>query len=95
MFYHEKREGDKVFLTEEDIAVSGEIELTSEEWEEIWICLSGGIVKNRTENTVSGGDGPWLYLYWDGDKNKCQEFTFADLEKETTFEELCVKLKSR
>lgn len=34
MFYHEKREGNKVFLTEEDITVSGAIELTDKEWEE-------------------------------------------------------------
>lgn len=82
MFYHEKREGDHVFLTEEDITVSGEFELTSEEWETFWNCISGGRVENRKESTASGGSGPWLYLYWNGDKNKCQEFTFADAAKE-------------
>lgn len=95
MFYHEKREGDKVFLTEEDITVSGKIELTAEEWETFWSYISGGTVKNRSESTASGGSGPWLYLYWNGDKDKCQEFTFANSEKEAEFEEFCVELKSR
>ena len=95
MFYHEKREGDKVFLTEEDITVSGETELTSEEWTEFWDLISGGTVANRKENAAAGGGGPWLYLYWKGDRNKCQEFTFADPEKKADFEEFCVSLKSR
>lgn len=95
IFYHEKREGDKVFLTEEDITVSGETELTADEWSEFWSYLSGGTVKNRSTSTASGGAGPWLYLYWNGDNNKCQEFTFADFEKEAEFEEFCLKLKSR
>lgn len=95
MFYHEKREGNKVFLTEEDITVSGTTELTAKEWETFWSYISGGKVENRKENTNSGGAGPWLYLYWNGDKNKCQEFTFADFRKKTEFEEFCVRLKSR
>lgn len=95
MFYHEKREGDKVFLTEEDITVSGETELTSEEWEAFWSYLSGGTVENRKESADSGSSGPWLYLYWNGDKNKCQKFIFADSEKETEFEAFCAGLKSR
>lgn len=95
MFYHEKREGDRVFLTEEDITVSGEVELTNAEWETFWSYLFGGTVKNRKEDAKAGGSGPWLYLYWDGDRNKCQEFTFADFEKQAEFEEFCVELKSR
>lgn len=95
MFYHEKREGDNVFLTEEDITVSGKTELTSKEWEEFWNCIVGGTVENRQEDTSSGGSGPWLYLYWNGDKDKCQQFTFADLEKKVKFEEFCVGLVNR
>lgn len=93
MFYHEKREGDKVFLTEEDITVSGKRELTSEEWKKFWSYMSEGTVKDRTEDTSTGGSGPWLYLYWNGDDNKRQEFSFADSEKLTEFEEFCVNLK--
>lgn len=95
MFYHEKREGDKVFLTEEDIIASGEIELTNEEWETFWGFISGGTVKNRHKNISSGGSGPWLYLYWNGDKDKCQEFTFDTPEKEAEFEGFCAELESR
>lgn len=95
MFYHEKREGDTVFLTEEDITVSGEIELTSKEWDTFWSYIDGGTVRNRTEKITSGGSRPWLYLYWNGDRDKCQEFTFADLEKEMEFEKFCLELKSR
>lgn len=95
LFYHEKREGDRVFLTEEDITVSGETELTPEEWDVFWNCISGGTVENKKENADAGGAGPWLYLYWKGDKNKCRQFTFADAEKEAAFEEFCEKLRSR
>lgn len=95
MFYHEKREGNNVFLTEEDITVSGEKELTSEEWETFWSYISGGRVRNRRESITAGRAKPWLYLYWNGDKDKCQEFTFADSKKETEFEEFCVRLKNK
>ena len=95
MFYHEKREGDRVFLTEEDITVAGSKELSPEEWKTFWNLISEGTVKNRREKITAGGAGPWLYLYWNGDKDKCQEFTFADFEKKTEFEEFCVGLKSR
>lgn len=95
MFYHEKREGDSVFLTEEDITVSGEKELTAAQWDEFWQLISGGTVKNRTEDVSTGSSAPWLYLYWNGDKNKCQEFTFEDLEKEVEFEVFCMELKSQ
>ena len=95
MFYHEKREGNNTFLTEEDITVAGEIELTPAEWDTFWSYVSGGTVKNRRENTKAGGAGPWLYLYWNGDKNKCQEFTFENDVKKASFEEFCIELKTK
>lgn len=95
MFYHEKREGDTVFLTEDDITVSGSIELTQKEWESFWSYLSGGTVRNRKERFTSGGSLPSLYLYWKGDKDKCQEFTFEDVQKQVDFEALCIEFKSR
>lgn len=94
MFYHEKREGDSVFLAEEDITVSVETELSPEEWAIFWRLISGGTVKKRKDNVTSGGSGPWLYLYWNGDLNKYQEYKFADAEKEAEFEEFCAKLVS-
>ncbi len=95
MFYHEKREGDKTFLNEEDITVNGTMELTAEQWEALWNCLDGGKVTKRKESTDSGNAGPWLYLYWNGDNGKYQQFSFADAEKQTEFEKLCKELKSR
>lgn len=91
-FYHEKREGNNTFLTEEDITVSGTKELSSEEWETFWNYIDGGSVVKRKENTNSGGSGPWLYLYWDGDKNIRQEFSFRDDALVYDFEEFCEEL---
>lgn len=95
MFYHEQREGDKVFLTEEDVTVSGTMELTTDEWNRFWDYINGGTVKNREENISTGGSGPWLYLYWQGDKGKCQQFSFVDYGTEVEFEEFCKELKEK
>ena len=91
-FYHEKREGNNVFLTEEDISVCGTKELSSKEWDAFWNIIDGGGVKNRKENVESGNPGPWLYLYWDGDREKCQEFTFKEYDKVYEFEAFCEEL---
>ncbi len=88
-FYHETREGDHWPLTEADITVSGTKELSEEEWAAFYACLNGGSVKARSESADSGGRGPWLFLYWKGDRSKYQEFSFADRGRETSFEELC------
>jgi len=95
MFYHEKREGEKVFLTEEDITVCGTMELTEEEWNTFWGYMCSGTVKNREENNKSGGSGPWLYLYWDGDNEKCQQFSFNEEGTDLDFEEFCIGLKEK
>lgn len=95
MFYHEKREGDKVFLEEEDITVSGTMELSEEEWNTFWNFMNGATVQKRTENTNSGGSGPWLYFYWEKDPGDCQEFHFPQKETESEFEEFCIRLKEK
>ena len=94
-FFHEKREGDHWPLTEDDATVAGTVELTEAEWEAFFDCLKGGTVKKREENLDSGRAGPWLYLYWNGDKSKYQEFTFASYGARCDFEELCEGLASR
>lgn len=91
-FYHEKREGNNVFLTEEDITVSGTKELSEDEWETFWNLIDGGSVRKRRENANAGNGGPWLYLYWDGDKDVCQEFTFKEYETVYDFEAFCEEL---
>ena len=94
-FFHEKREGDHWPLTEDDATVSGTVELTEAEWKAFFDCLKGGTVKKREENLESGRAGPWLYLYWNGDKGKYQEFTFESYGARCDFEELCEGLASR
>lgn len=91
-FYHEKREGAHWPLTESDITVSGTVELSGKEWTEFMECLNGGTVKKRGESAEAGGSGPWLYLYWKGDRAKYQEFSFSSLEAKRSFEEFCAEL---
>ncbi len=91
-FYHEKREGNKVFLTEEDITVCGTKELTGEEWDTFWNLISGGNVAKRKEYVTAGNSGPWLYLYWNGDKDVYQEFSFKEHETLYEFEAFCKTL---
>ena len=92
LFYHETRKGNHWPLTEADITVSGTKELSEEEWAAFLGFVKGGTVKKREESTESGGSGPWLYLYWKGDRSKYQEFTFATWNTQTAFEEFCVAL---
>ena len=91
-FFHEKREGSHWPLTEQDRTVSGTVELTDEQWDAFFDCISGGTVKKRGEHTESGSAGPWLYLYWKNDRSKIQEYSFASHEKQTAFEALCLEL---
>ena len=93
IFYHETREGGGWPQTEKDITDSGSRQLSEAEWAEFFACLKGGTVENRKEHLESGNAGPWLFLYWKGDRSKCQEFTFASPAARFAFEELCVRLK--
>ncbi len=93
LFYHEKREGDHWPLSESDATVTGTKELSETEWDEMFSLLCGGTVRAREEHLESGGRGPWLFLYWKGDRGKIQEFTFAFYEKQREFEAFCVALK--
>ncbi len=93
VFYHERREGNRWPLTEKDVTVSGSRQLSDKEWAEFFDALKGGTVKNREEHTESGDSGPWLFLYWRGDRSKCQEFSFANSGSRLAFESLCSRLK--
>lgn len=92
-FSHEVREGDHWPLREEDISVSGTKELTPEEWGEFLDCVKGGAVKKRAEDPADGSSGPWLYLYWTGDRGEYQEFSFPAYGDRLAFEALCLRLK--
>lgn len=88
-FNYEKREGNSWPLREKDISASFEKTLSKQEWENFYEILSGGIVKKRTESVDCGGRGPYLFLYWKGDKAEYQEYSFENIEKQGEFEKLC------
>ena len=93
MFHHEKREGDVWPLTEEYITVEGTFELSDDEWDKCFELLKGGKVEKRPDDVMDGGDsGPFLYLYWNGDKDKYQVFSFESYKKQKAYEELCIEL---
>ncbi len=94
-FYHEKREGKNWPLTEDKITVSGLIELSEEEWQQLMGYLKDGKVKKREESLDTGGSKLSLYLYWEKDQSKYQQFSFASNDLESSFEEFCIMLSVR
>ena len=92
-FYHEKREGRHWPLTEADITASGSVKLSDEQWAAFFDLVKGGKVEKRKEHLESGSSGPWLFLYWNGDRSKYQEFSFPSWGARKSFEEYCVRLK--
>ena len=92
-FYHEKREGDHWPLREGDITVSGTRELTEAEWSALFGLLREGTVKKREERLEDGDPGPWLYLYWKGDRSVWQEYAFPSYPARSAFEDFCAALR--
>ena len=82
-FYHEKSRYMNIHMkdTEAHITISGSVELSEEEWKEFLSCINGGKVKERNQESETGGSGPWLYLYWKGDGGKYQEFSFLTVNE--------------
>lgn len=93
LLYHETREGGGWPQTEEDITVSGTVELTEEQIERFHGYLEGGTVQRRQEHLDDGDAGPWLFLYWTGDEGDIQEFAFESWGKEREFEDFCAALR--
>ncbi len=93
-FFHETRERKNDYgpTTEKDITKTGTVELSADQWSAFFDLLSGGTVTKRSESAASGGSGPWLYLYWSGDRSKIQEYRFDSLEKRSAFESFCEEL---
>ena len=94
LFFHETRERKDDYgpATEEDTTMIGIIELSDEQWAEFYKNICTGIVKAREETADAGGSGPWMYLYWNGDKSKYQEYYFASYDARLKFVEFCVSL---
>ncbi|MCR5442380.1 MAG: hypothetical protein K6E89_01360 [Sphaerochaetaceae bacterium] len=93
-FYHERREGNHWPLSESDITVSGDIVLPEDHLEELFRCLEGGSVRARGSSAESGNSGPWLYLFWKGDKSKYQEYSFGSYSDRLSLEVLCISLEA-
>ena len=92
-FFHETREGDHLPLTGSDTTVSGTVTLTEAQWQTFLGFLNGGTVIARQEHLEDGASGPWLYLYWTGDKGDIQEFSFASAAERFGFEKFCESLR--
>ena len=93
-FYYEARERENDYgpTTEADVTAKGTVELSEAQWAAFFDLLRDGTAVERGASADSGGRGPWLYLYWTGDKSKYQEFSFESLGKRGEFEEYCEKL---
>ena len=93
-FYHERRERPDDYgpTTEEDVVSRGTVKLTEAQWGEFFDLLKDGTVVKRGESAESGSRGPWLYLYWTGDKSQYQQFSFDSVSTRRTFEEFCAGL---
>ena len=94
IFSHETRERKDDYgpCTEEDTTLAGTIELSDDQWSRLAEIVSGGTVKAREDSAESGETGPWLYLYWNGDKGKYQQFSFDSYGTQAEFEKFCLSL---
>ena len=79
-------------MTEEDVTAKGTVELTEAQWGEFFAYLADGTVVKRGNSAESGSRGPWLYLYWTGDGDKYQEFSFDAGSTASAFEAFCEAL---
>ena len=93
-FHYETRAGHHWPLTEDDIADSVTAVLPEETWLAFLSLLEDGAVSPRHESLETGGSGPWLYLYWDGDQGIYQEYAFPSDQAEAAFIDFCTLLKN-
>ena len=91
-FYHETREGGTWPQSEEDITLSGTVELTDFQWTAFCYLLQGGTASGREENLNDGDAGPWLYIYWKDGEAQGHAFSFDPPETVLAFEEFCAVL---
>ena len=96
MFHHETREIPDGYgwTTEEDITKEGTFALKEKELQEFWTLLKNGEVSARSDSTETGDAGPWMYIYWKGDKGKYQVFDFPSYEARVDFEQFCEQLSN-
>ena len=87
-----KKENDYGPATEQDRIAFGTVELEYYQWSRFIDTIDHGKVKKRKESTESGDRGPWTYLYWEGDKDIEQQYSFQSYEKQQQFVQLCEEL---
>ena len=94
MFFFEERERPDDYgpTSEEDTIAKTQFELSDNEWSDFYETISGGEVRARNEDPVDGDSGPWTYLYWSGDEDKYQEYSFKSSQNRADFEKLCESL---
>ena len=94
MFFFEKRERPNDYgpTTDKDTIAKAEFELSDDQWNEFFDLVKDGTVRKRHTSAESGDTGPWLYLYWKGDKGEYQEYTFQSEQKLLEFEDFCLLL---
>lgn len=94
MFFFEERErpGEYGPTTEDDTIAKTEFELTDKEWSKFCEIIAGGTVRERNDDPEDGGRGPWTYLYWTGDEDKYQEYSFESQSSRKSFEQLSESL---
>ena len=93
-FFHETRERPNGHgpLTEEDTTAIGTVQLSDEQWDRFLDTVSGGTVRKREESNEAGDDGPWMYVYWNGDRSLYQEYSYASRDARDAFIAYCEEL---
>ena len=73
-------------MSEDDITKFCDVDLTDAQRDEFFSYITNGKVTKREESADSGDSGPWLFIYWDGDKDEYQVYSFESYAKQKEFE---------
>lgn len=94
MFFFEERQRPDDYgpTTEEDTIAKTEFEISDKVWLSFYDTITGGTVCERDDDPEDGDSGPWTYLYWSGDRDKYQKYSFGSQSGRKEFEQLCGKL---
>ena len=97
MFFFEERERKDDYgpTTKEDTIAETEFELSDDEWSEFLGLIKGGEIRAREDDPEAGGSGPWTYLYWAGDKDIYQVYSFESQGSRKEFESFCETLAEK
>lgn len=95
LFEERQRPDDYGPATEEDTTAKATFEMSDDEWSRFCKIISGGTVKEREDDPGDGDTGPWTYLYWEGDKDRYQQYSFRSQSRRKDFEELCSELAEK